>query len=1318
MATVSTQFTSLTTVGGLLPADFLLRVAEGRGLAHTAPADYRVVGSRGVDDAAERRWSYLLSAWRELRKAGMKLPAELKEGEALSDPSGRARDEWLLPLFDELGYGGLPTVAGGGIAASDDDGRTSFPITHQWGHVPIQLVNWATDIDDRSAYALTQECLNRSDDNLWGIVSNGRTLRLLRDNSALSGPAYVEFNLADIFEGELVADFVLLYRLLHATRFRTEGDAPASTCVLETWRGEAIRTGVRALDQLRDGVETAIQTLGTGFLAHRANKLDPDDTRLDKDEFHHAVLRLTYRLLFWFVAEERGVLHTEDTDSAVLERYREYFSSARLRSHARKRRGSRHVDLFQGVRFVLDGLGDEEGLETLGLPGLGGIFDRTEGDRLLIGKELSNEALLAAVRSLAAVYDKGARRWRAIDYRHLDAEELGSVYESLLERVPQFVPGERRFVLETLAGNERKTTGSYYTPSSLIEKLLDTTLDPVIDAAEKKGGDDRKAIIRELLSLKVCDPACGSGHFLVASARRIAKRVASVRHETPEPTLEETREALREVIGRCIYGVDLNPMAVELAKVALWMEAMVPGMPLGFLDAHVKRGNALIGAYPKLMNEGIPDDAWTAIEGDDKAVARELKRDNRKQRASGQIGLFGIGAASADASNTGIAAELLKITQAPARDLRAVHAQEADYRIWKASQEVAKRRLLADTWCAAFFWPKQDDGMYAPTEQRYRELAADIKLPMDTEAEVRRLAEEYAFFHWHLEFPEVFEVPDHGLGAEEQTGWTGGFSAVVGNPPWERIKLQEQEFFSQRHAEIAEAPNAAARKRMIATLSETNSTLYQEFERAKREASGQSHFTKASKRFPLTGTGDINTYSVFTETDRALTGHHGRTGVIVPTGIATDATTQHFFKDLVTTGSLVAVHGFENESLIFPEVHHAFKFCLLVTAGGGLREPEAEFVFYARSTSELDDADRTFNLSPDEITLLNPNTGTCPVFRSRRDADLALEIYEPPRTVLIRDGVQNSNPWQLDFQTRLIHMAEDSELFFDADNATRIPVYEAKMMHHFDHRWATYDDGTIRDLGSAEKQSPSTAAIPRYWVSSTEVTSRLTDKGWNQQWLLGWRDITLPTNERTAISCILPPSAASHTIPIMFPLLDPPTAGVALTGIMNSFILDYCTRIKLGGTHLQLFTLKQLPFLSPEVVKPHLSFITARVLELTYTTYDMAPFARDVGDDGPPFVWNDDRRFVIRAELDALFFHLYGITREDVDYIMETFPIVKRKDIAAHGTFRTKDYILKYYDQMAAAGVSTTVPPVDGENFTSELTPPPGHGPRHPAEEG
>ncbi|MEV5821179.1 DNA methyltransferase [Micromonospora haikouensis] len=1357
-------FSAVHTIGGLLPADMLVRISEGRDVSGTKPADYRVVGARSVRDDAERHWDWLKSLWKELRGTLPVAPGAVTP----ADPTGLAVAQWLEPLFNELGFGRLTALADGITA---DDGGKTFPISHRWNHVPIHLAPWNATLDKRPAgggvppQSLVQECLNRSDAHLWGVLTNGRQLRLLRDSNALATAAYVEFDLEAIFDGELFSEFVLLYRLLHVSRFEVGEGAAPSTCWLEKWRAEAISSGVRALDYHREAVKQAIVVLGTGFLRHPAN----GELRrtLDVDRYHAALLRLVYRLIFLFVAEDRDALHPPGASEETRDRYAKYFSSARLRRQALRRRGTAHADLYQALRIVLDALGDVDGRSELGLPGLGGLFDDTDADAPLRGRSLANADLLAAVRQLCRVRDGGSGRWRPVDYRNMGAEELGSIYESLLESVPKHSVADSTFALVDRAGNDRKKTGSYYTPSSLIETLLDSTLDPVIDDAQKRGEtkasaagmpDAAPVIVDELLSLTVCDPACGSGHFLVAAARRIAKRIASVREHNPEPTVDAVRHALHEVIGKCIYGVDLNPMAVELAKVSLWLEALEPGRPLDFLDAHIKHGNGLIGATPALIRDGIPSKAFKPVEGDDATWARLLERRNETERREHPV-LFGLDQGMT-LTNVTFATGLRRINRAAAGNLRDVRERAADYRDWAASSEYVHAKHVADAWCAAFVWHKAKDQPQAITHEVFRMLRdpAGPGAPQDVHDEIVRLRDAYTFFHWHLEFPDVFVVPDESAprpDLDPVTGWSGGFSCVLGNPPWDRAEFEDKKYFSVVEPSIAEIAGVARSKRIKEWESEYPESG-KRYRAERRKLKATFMFAAASGVFPLCAKGltaggvtKLQVDQLFAELFTSVVAAEGRLGCIVPTGIATSAGAQYLFSGLTQRGAIASLFDFENIKPLFVGVHASYKFCLLSLVGSRLREPSAKFAFFLQDVADLAAADRIFELAPEEIVLINPNTSTLPIFKSRRDADLTLGVYRR-LPVLQVDSGGDGDPWGMTFKY-LFRNANDSDLFrtkeelesdgwqlqgnlFLRGDERMLPLYEGKMIHHFDHRWNSYyGTGTEerRRLDVSEKRDPSAVAMPRYWVAgrgtvrvtrtnhevdASGVDIRLEESGWARGWLCGWRDVCRTTDERTSIPGFLPRVAVTHTYPLMFSAFSAPLVG-ALIAAQGSLVFDFVSRQKVGGIHMALMIWRQLPVPTPAMLEPHLPFILPRVTELVFTAYDMTPLARDLGDNAPPFRWDALRRFQIRAELDAYFFHLYGIDRDDVDYVMETFQTesggLKHNDIAKYGSYRTKELVLAEYDRMAVAGLGLANPLVDGQNYMSTLNAPPGFGPRH-----
>jgi hypothetical protein len=1345
-----TAFSSLKIVGGLLPADLLGRVSAGDPqVPGTGPQTYGLERGESVRRQASRSWLYLLEVWQDFKRR--------VEGPGAAEAvSARVtRERWLRILLRELGF---HEMAGGGFEL---DGK-SFPVSHRSGHVPIHLLGWATDLDHKTPYvaarapqSMLQELLNRDDAYLWAILSNGATLRLLRDSTALVGSSYVEFDLEAIFDGELFSDFVLLYLSCHESRFAIQDDGGPTSCYLEQWRAFAAEQGERALDQLRNGVQQAISILGTGFLSHPANphlrgRLDPRSADLKLDDFNRALLRLVYRMLFWFVAEDRGALLQPDPDNAdtatkatlreARDRYAAYFSSGRLRQLARRHRGSRHGDLFEAAQLVFDALGTEGGVPELALPGIGGIFESQHDDGTplpldepLAGARLSNEALLGAIRALSLVKPRDGGAWRRVDFGNLGAEELGSVYESLLELIPRYDDEQLAYTLETLAGNERKESGSYYTPTSLVECLLDSALDPLLDEACSR--DTPEVRVSSLLDITVCDPACGSGHFLVAAARRIAKRVAAEETGESEPPNAVVRAALRRVTGRCIYGVDINPMAAELAKVSLWIEALEPGRPLSYLDQNVRVGNSLLGVTPALLAEGLPDTAFTPIEGDDHKVAAALKKQNASER-QGQHDLFS--PSGIPVTNAVLAKRADEIAHALPDSLEDLHIhQQRQAQQLAGSPEHRIQKLLADAWCAAFVQPKtvvtRSTAITQAVLEQFGTDAGTLELAAAEEL-VINLTRQYRFFHWHVEFPHIFRVGNGTTDTNPATGWAGGFSCVIGNPPWERVKLQEQEFFASRSPAIANAPNAAARKKLIAALPLSDNpadwTLSHEFQAELRTSAGWSHLLRESGRFLLTGRGDINTYAVFAETARTVIAPSGRLGIIVPTGIATDATTSPFFGDLVATRSLLSVYDFENEDKVFPAVHNQFRFCLLAIAGSRVAVDKIRLAFRLRQVPQL--ADKRFTLSPEDIARLNPNTLTCPVFDTPRHAKIVVSIYKRV-PVLWRDEPK-ANPWGLSFMA-MFHMANDSGLFRTSDELEAngwqlagnvfvrgrermLSLYEAKIIHHFDSRFATYEGatqaqmnkGTLPRLTPSQHTDPACLPTPRYWVKETEVDNRLDRRSWDKDWLFCWRDIARSSDERTIICSVIPRVGVGHTLPLMLSASDQLSC---LYANLTSFVLDYVARQKIAGTHLTYGYVTQLPVPAPSTYQDCTpwdmecslySWIEPRVLELSYTAGDLAPYAASLRDDGMPFQWNEERRFAMRAELDAAFFHLYGIERNDLGYIMDSFRAFQNNDRARFD--RTKGLILEVYDTMTEA-IRT------GEPYQAILDPAPGQGPRH-----
>jgi hypothetical protein len=1061
---------------------------------------------------------------------------------------------------------------------------------------------------------------------------------------------------------------------------------------------------------------------------------------LNKQDLYRQLLRLVYRLIFLFVAEDRDLLHFPDASDEARSRYARFYSGQRLRRMAERTRGSRHADLWVGLRLVFAKLGDDHGCPELGLPALGGFLFGTQAMPNLEFAELANEHLLQAIRNLGLVKDRSG--WRLVDYRNLGSEELGSVYESLLELNPIMELEAGKFSLNTVAGNQRKTSGSYYTHDSLVQCLLDSALDPVVEQVirGKTAAEAEKAI----LALKVCDPAVGSGHFLVGAAHRLAKHLAQIRAQAQgesEPSPLYYQHALRDVIGHCLYGVDINPMAAELCRVSLWLEAIEPGKPLSFLDHHIRVGNSLLGATPALLAKGIPDEAFTPIEGDDKEICSRFKRVNKEERI-GQGRLF---AATTEPWErlADLATSMTHLDDAPDDSIEAIRTKERMYEAMVRSGNYLDGQFWADAWCSAFVWKKTREFNYPITEEVFHRIEHN---PHACDAwmrdEIKRLSQHYQFFHWHLAFPDVFHAPTAGQVAEnDRAGWNGGFDAVLGNPPWERIKLQEKEWFSTKSEEVMNAPNAVARKRAIARIKTEEPVLYGEFRHAARNAEAESHLVRNGGGFKLCAQGDLNTYSLFAELFTQVLKTKGYGGIIVPTGIATDDSNSEFFEQIIQKEQIVSLFDFENrERILFPEVYYRMRFCLLTICGAELFCQKPKFTFFALRVEDLNVNGQVFTLSKDDINLINPNSKTSPIFHSSLDAEIVKKIYRSIPVLLRETLGTDENPWGITF-AHSFHMTNEadvfvSEEFFDAtweQNGNEyergddhyLPLYEGRMIDNYDHRLASTRlkevkvnrSGESVTLSSSAKADPVCIARPRYWVSAASIktsSQRLS----HREWSLGCMSITSATNARTCVMSVLPHAGLGNSLTNTVSSADTRHQCCLLANAC-SLPFDYVCKQKVSGNNFNIFIIRQLPFPSPTsfdeptpwmTSKSLVDWIAPRVIELCYTAEDLRQFGRDAGYDGEPFIWNEDRRFLLRCELDAAVSHLFGLDRDSADHVLEAFGILRSREEEQWGEYRTKRVILEIYDAMAEA-VRTGIP------YQTRLDPPPAdprvaHAPR------
>ncbi|HEY9069977.1 MAG TPA: DNA methyltransferase, partial [Candidatus Ozemobacteraceae bacterium] len=617
-----------------------------------------------------------------------------------------------------------------------------------------------------------------------------------------------------------------------------------------------------------------------------------------------------------------------------------------------------------------------------------------------------------------------------------------------------------------------------------------------------------------LLRIRIIDPACGSGHFLLAAARRMAAEIARIESASDVPDEETRRHALREVVRHCIYGVDKNPLAVELCRTALWIETIEPGKPLSFLDAHIRCGDSLVGVFdPKIMEEGIPPEAYAALSGDEKTVCSALKAENKKVKIghATQGDLFDQEGFQKQATEAG------RFEAMPEDTVEQIAAKQKAWAETVSASRDNRDRLRADLFVGAFLATKTaGTKAIVPTNADLNKVLAQLPPRPGVADFVRELSVKHQTFHWFLEFPHVF--------ARTLTGsCTPGFDVVLGNPPWEVSQLSEEEFFAAKSSDIANLAGDV-RKRAIEQLKSTNPVLFGLYLDAKRLFEAQNNYVRESGRFKLTCEGKLNTYALFSELFLHLPNQSGRAGLIVPSGIATDDSTKKFFGEISSTNRLARLADFENSLPLFPGVHRSYKFVLLTI---GRNEPKGVFSFFAQQPSDLEDERRIFTLTAADIALINPNTRTCPVFRTTADAELTKMIYRRIPVLINENQPDTGNPWGITFRQGLFNMTSDSGLFktyaqlaatqglelrgncfyekarpadtpdtasLDRPNPAWLPLYEAKMIHQFDHRWATYEtDGeTVRNVTPEEKADPAFQPLPRYWVPAEEVYLKIT----------------------------------------------------------------------------------------------------------------------------------------------------------------------------------------------------------------------------------
>ena len=1132
------------------------------------------------------------------------------------------------------------------------------------------------------------------------------------------------------------------------------------------------------------------------------------------DEVREATLILLYRLLFLFYAEDRLLLPARDARyapysvRALRERVRDGIVGRTVYS-------SRLDNIWRDLRGVF--LLIDEGDDAVGMPAYnGGLFERARS--LLLERSRIPDAVMAPIiDALSRRTEDPQRGWinsRDLSVSHLGSIyerllEYSLVHEGPEAALPPPPEGDESSGQATLthevqaaesqlavvpdrpeidrivarpASFARKVSGSYYTHDDLVRLILResvgtlaaeriaafdkqiaawknrATLGPAqwdrLSGSAEAGQRDAIDPATQILELTVCDPAMGSGHFLVALVDDLADRVLeaaslatdtvnrqpwmaheiergrpwespvigriaairrSIRAEASshgwavtDAQLDDRHIVRRMILKKTIFGVDKNPMAVELAKTALWLHTFTVGAPLSFLDHHLKLGDSLHG-------ERLP-----AVRADLNSLGMLFNHGELDRLAQAARGLAQV-------------ADLTDVDIAEARQSKAL-ANEADAR-------TAPLHALLDFWRALRWllpgWPVADArklaklGADEPTRAALAELFSPGRNLVDLlhagtlggegagvaeanalMARCRRLARRETFFHWWTAFPTVFAVDG-----------SGGFDVVLGNPPWDRIKLQQVEWFAERSTAIAGQARAADRKRLIDALEKKKTPLWADYQGAVQRAEANARVLARAGDYPLLGGGDVNLYSLFVERAQSLVKPDGLVALLTPSGIAADKGAALFFKSISSTGRLGALFDFENKKVFFADVHASFKFCVLVFGGPQRQFEQTRCAFFLHSLDELDTGQGVLVLTQDDFALVNPNTGAAPIFRSRRDADITVQMYRQ-HPVLVRHGavsgaqgvLASHSLWPLKYR-QMFHMTNDSHLFVKReellaqgyrptglgrwqsatgpDPSEFVPLYEGKMVQLYDHRAADVVINLANlkraaqqeSLASGEKASPTRLPAPQYFVSGQAVAET-----WAGDWVIAYKSVTAPSNVRTMIAALLPKVGVGNSMAMLVP---EPGAEVAysswaplLLANLNALAFDYVLRQKVQGQNLNWFIVEQACVIAPQHFEQYIGaikiadFIRDQVLRLSYTAHDLAPFARDLGHVDaagqvlPPFTWHDEDRRQRLAALDGLFMHLYGLSEPDAGHVLDSFPIVRQQDVAAFGRYRTRDDVL------------------------------------------
>lgn len=1117
------------------------------------------------------------------------------------------------------------------------------------------------------------------------------------------------------------------------------------------------------------------------------------------DEVREAALVLLYRLLFLFYAEDRNLLPVRDA------RYAPY-SVRRLREDVRDKVEARTrfsstvgwVWLALKNTFTLIDKGDDE----VGMPAYnGGLFDRARSP-LLERTNVPDAVMAPIIDALSRRTEDLLHGW--INYRDLSVSHLGGIYERLLEySLVHEVQAKDEYkdkpeinrITAAPASFARKVSGSYYTHDDLVRLILRESVGLLarekMEAFEERlkswkgkhslttaqwtlldGNSDKNQVDSldpavQILELKICDPAMGSGHFLVALVDYLAdlvleaiatttqlvnaqpwaaflaeagrpwqspvlQRMAAIRQSikataknhgwaVTDAQLDDRHIVRRMILKKTIFGVDKNPMAVELAKTALWLHTFTVGAPLSFLDHHLKVGDSLHG-------EQLPK-----VQGNLNALGMlfqqaDLARLDIAARSLSQV---------ADLTDVDIAEARLskQLAEDALVQVRPLHSLLDFWRAlrwivpgWPVDSQKKLSRLGDDQLRAALaeiFSP--DRNLVAVlSEGKVAGTSAAVEAANALLAQTRTLADQETFFHWWTAFPNVWK-----------TDGSGGFDAVIGNPPWDVIEMKEVEWFADRDMSVSLAKNTSDRSRAISELRVKKPELWNTFQQAVESSSIVLRVFRDSDEYPYFSTGKVNLYKLFVERAQRLVGKAGVVALLTPSGISADKASAKFFRHVVGDKRLAAVFDFENRNnpggSYFPDVDARFKFSVFVFGGDSREFDGVRCASYLSSPDQLEtEPDRVLLLTASDFDSINPNSGTAPMLRSRREGQLTARVYKSNPVLIDRRADPPVTLWPVRYTQGTHNMATASERFlrkselvadaWQPDGNGRwsnketqaVRLYEGKMVQMYNHRAAEIVINSANlhrpaqevPVDAVRRRDPTFLPDAQYWVRTSDFKFDEMPSA-----MLGFKDVTSPTNARSAIAAFIPASGAGHTFPLLLPQAgcshaDYLRAASLLLANLNSFVCDFFLRQKLQTQHLTLFMLEQLPVIAParfheplpaafaqamraaSLMNGHhpqptvADFVIPQVLALTYTAHDMAPFARDLGyvdaagEVLPPFVWNEEERRTRLAALDALFFYLYGLNADDAAYILDTFPIVREQDTRAFGRYRTKEDIL------------------------------------------